>query len=493
MTPNKRKVGFSIAVGCPGCGGALELEEDFFVLTCRYCESVLRVKMPRTPAAYLVKGRIPASEIRFQVDRFLKTRQLPLTSSGLTVKSLYYPYWKIDGMLVKVRNRRQQRELRPPTDYDDGEYFEQEVTDINVSRHSLTVASGCSLEGIPISIGMRADYIKLHPFSEQEVQDDYDTLALTRPNDQNLHKLVLKFASVGEIGVDSFGINKTELFEPSFSVIYFPFHIIEQYDSHGYSRYLMDGVTGRILHHRHPSENLAVDTSIDQSALSKLEAAVFSPEKSDTNSVAGNAVSIDFGHLDVLFHRCPVCGEDLPPRQSHAYICRNCHELVFLEEPQVAVDGMFHTQYDRQQSKSLFPFWSFEISGEDRERVRRLFGGIFDSSRLLIPAFSMPSIEAMFRLVKRMSAAAPKLALEETEDIDDCFRSVDIGPNRALTIARVLAYRELLARNQKAMPGDARVAPLTASLVYVSFQPQSYFFVDSILGAVTFEKSHIAV
>ena len=251
-TTAKSNSGYSIAVGCPGCSGALELEEDFFVLTCRFCGSVLRVVMPDTPPAFLVKGRIPSSQIRAQIDRFLKERDLPLTTSGLQIKSLYYPYWKIDGLLVKVRNRKERRELQPASEYDDGVSYERDVSDINVSRYSLTIASGVHMEGIPISIGMRADYVKLHPFGEEEVQEEFDTMPLMRPCDHELQNLALTFASAGEFGIGSHGVNKTELYEPAFSLIYFPYYVVEQYGEEGRSRYLVDGVSGRILHFVHP-------------------------------------------------------------------------------------------------------------------------------------------------------------------------------------------------------------------------------------------------
>ena len=75
------------------------------------------------------------------------------------------------------------------------------------------------------------------------------------------------------------------------------------------------------------------------------------------------------------------------------------------------------------------------------------------------------------------------------EDVDSRFVPVDVGPNGALTTAHVVVYREMLSRDQNSSPEDVAFSPGEASLVYASFHPESYFYVDSILGAVTFEKS----
>ena len=85
MTTTRNKSGFYIGVTCPGCGGELEIESNFFTLTCEYCGSVLRIKMPDTPPAYLIKGRLDKREIRFGIDRYLKKQNLPLTDANLQI------------------------------------------------------------------------------------------------------------------------------------------------------------------------------------------------------------------------------------------------------------------------------------------------------------------------------------------------------------------------------------------------------------------------
>ncbi|MEE8577598.1 MAG: hypothetical protein V3T31_10120, partial [candidate division Zixibacteria bacterium] len=57
QTKTTNKSGFYIEVTCPGCGGTLDLDTDFFVLECTHCGSVHRVVMPEAPAAYMISAK----------------------------------------------------------------------------------------------------------------------------------------------------------------------------------------------------------------------------------------------------------------------------------------------------------------------------------------------------------------------------------------------------------------------------------------------------
>ena len=220
MRAAKSKIGFTIEVGCPGCGGELELEENFFVLSCSHCGSFIRIVKPDIPVAYLIKGKLRRNQVRFHVDRFLKKRTLPLTESGVRIKNLYYPYWKIDAMVAKVRNRYERRQVSPPSEYEVAQYREQEKSEISIAPFTATVAAGNRMDGVPLSIGIRAEYIKLFPYSDEEIQDSFDSLPIVRANDDSLAGVALKFASVNATGVNSTGINKTDLFDPTYSIIF---------------------------------------------------------------------------------------------------------------------------------------------------------------------------------------------------------------------------------------------------------------------------------
>jgi len=68
--------------------------------------------MPDTPAAFMAQSGVADHEIRFHIDRYLKQNDLPLTGSTLQVKRLYYPYWKVDATVLKLRNKTEVKKSR---------------------------------------------------------------------------------------------------------------------------------------------------------------------------------------------------------------------------------------------------------------------------------------------------------------------------------------------------------------------------------------------
>ena len=151
--------------------------EDFFVLTCRYCDSTLRITMPEIPPAYLVAAKATRREVRFSIDRYLKEKGEPLTSSDIQYKRVYYPYWKIDAVLLKARNRTTIIEDRSDDDgygtgygystYSQSQPIENRKTEVTLAPYCTTFPAGCEIPGVPVSLGMRAEYIKVEPFAEE--------------------------------------------------------------------------------------------------------------------------------------------------------------------------------------------------------------------------------------------------------------------------------------------------------------------------------------
>ncbi len=486
MTNSNNNTGFTIGVTCPGCGGSLELQEDFHIILCKFCDSVLRLVQPDAPVAYLAKGRVSPSEIRFNIDRYLKKNNLPLSSGNLQIKNLYQPYWKVDAILIKIRNRIDKRIVFTTSEEDGSGTKEVRESETSVSAYRATALAGTAVKGMPIAIGLRADYIKMFPFSKDIVQDNFDVMPITLSADYVLENSFKKFASYGETSVDSVGVNRTELLQPKFSLIYFPFHLIESYDG-GYSRFLLDGVTGAILNHNHPNDPVTVIDTKENSEIDMTD-----DDTSMRNEPEVESEPTQFGNIDVTFHRCTNCGEDLPSRESQLFICRNCQTVVFLEQPLVPVADVRRTTIDNNITDLLFPFWSFKIDCEEHSG-RNVFAGLFESDRVVIPAFKMVSFEAIYRLSCRMSGMVPRLNLETVHDVDKKYIPVDLGPNRADGYALAIIYRHVLARNENIVLDDVNFKPLEAELIFAAFHPESYFFVDSVVGAVTFEKVNCPV
>ena len=460
----ERKAGFFIGVTCPGCGGELELEDNFFVLTCDHCGSNLKVIMPDKPAAFMVTPKVSQREIRFSIDRYLKEAGRPLTGSELHSKQVLYPYWKIDGAMLRVRTSVEKKVVYGESDdyRDRGVESERLRTDTTLLPSVMTFAAGPTLDGIPVSLGMRTEYVTIVPFSQDRIDDEFGALPVTVEMATAREQAVVAINRLTNLAAVSTGPNKSELLNPSGSLVFFPYVAVESY-SPTYYRFLVDGLTGRVVHF---ADRPAPHTGDDE------------PE-----------VTADFGALTVDLHRCYNCGEDLPAGRSYVHICGNCSE-VNRYDPTSAPDCSVEWARGSYESEDpLFPFWAFTLPEAEGEAVRRVFGGIYKSNQLVIPAFAIPSFEAMFRLSKRMSAALARIPADGVDAFSSRFLPVTQPHSTARMLAEVIVYRDMAQRDPRADFDQVNLHPTGVRLIYVPFHPEHYFFVDSVLNAVTFEKT----
>jgi hypothetical protein len=452
MALPRHKCGFTIEVGCPGCGGDLELQENFFVLNCRHCGTPLRVRQPDSPPVYLIKSKLKPHEIRFHADRYLRSNYLPLTESGAAVKSLYYPYWDIDALILKQRNKKIERFVSCD-EYDNSEdrSFEQEKTEISLAPYAVSLSAGQELYGIPATLGLRTGYLKAIPFAPEKVDDGFDTLPILVSWPDITENVRKKIRAVGNIQMADFGSNRTELLSITGSLVYFPFYILETYGHEGFCRLVLDGVTGRACGHQ---------TELDTpEVLADVKPAAF-----------------EFTALKVELHRCQNCGEDLPITQSFIYVCKNCSVATSLAFSGDSNIELLKVVSDERTDTQLFPFW---ILGSNQREV-------------VVPAFRIANFEALFRLSKRMTTAITKLDLESVDTPDERFQPVAIDLPEASALARAVMFRECAAtKNWNNCIADNTVYS-GIKLAYAPFRPEHYFYVDTILGAVTFEKSAVS-
>ena len=455
-----RKEGFYIGVSCPGCGGGLEIQSDLFVLNCGHCGSNLRINMPEIPPAYFIRSEKPLREVRFHLDRYLKQNALPLSGPGLTAIPIYYPYWKIDAVVLKVRNEVIERVTSDEYDNENVKTYEQKKTDIRLVPYSVSQAAGPCIDYIPASIGIRSQYSKILPYSAEKLERDFSSLPVLKNWDKVIKDLDGTISAIASVAQPQFGINRTELYHPSGSIIYFPYYILDMNTDSPGSRFISDGVTGKVISR--------IEKEIDTDQFQ--------------NQPPGN---MEFGRLTVEFHRCLNCGVDLPARQSYVYICDNCGRLITPSRMR-GVKKIYYAGSGAAQD-SMFPFWALRLNKDDAQKLRRFFGGIYESDTLTIPAFKIPNFEAMFRLAKRISTAMPKLELLPLEKQTSRFADVTVSLDDALLMAEVIIQREYI---EKGGAGDFTGAlnPSEISLFYAPFRKEHYFYVDSVLGAVTFEK-----
>ncbi|KAA3631511.1 MAG: hypothetical protein DWP97_12995 [Calditrichaeota bacterium] len=460
---NIEKEGFFIEITCPGCGGNLELQDNFFAVECSHCSSRHRLVMPNSPPAFLTKAKVTTREARFAIDRYAKKHNLPLSSSDFQLKKVYYPYWKIDAVLFRYRKRVEKRVVMSD-DYDTNSEisYDTEKTEISLSPYTTTLLAGVRFEGLPESIGLRSNYLKLNIFADHLVEDDFDSLPVAKSWETMRSSLMSHIGSIGSYDSNHFGANKTEVFCPKASLIYFPFMVFDFYDDDNFHRYVVDAVTGRIL------SNIT--------------------ELNITGEYPDQMPDIKFGEIKIEQHRCGNCGEDLPADESLVYICKNCQVLTDLE-PGVAIDTISAVDIELNPDDIMVPFWSLKLHREDAKRIQPFFGGMFHSDHIVIPAFKVSNFDAMSKLAKRVSSAYPKFKFREISDMDNQFRNVNLPLTEAILLASLFIHKDKYVKGlgNKDTKSETFV-PTEISLFYAPFHLESYFYVDSYLNAVTFEK-----
>jgi len=209
----------------------------------------------------------------------------------------------------------------------------------------------------------------------------------------------------------------------------------------------------------------------------------------DSADSVDTPAQVSFGQLDVVFHRCDICGADLPTELSHIYICPNCHELQVMDRMDYLLEQIDLTSFGDKPVSSLVPFWRLGLPEVMAQRFGNLLGGLDRREQLLVPALGTSNFEALHKLAKRMSAAQGKMPIEAVESLDERFLPVRIGLSEALALAEIIICRELLDKGLKLPDTNLSLKPTTVGLVYVPFHLENYFYVDSVLNAVSVERA----
>jgi hypothetical protein len=472
--------------------------------------------MPETPPAYLMSCKVPGREIRIHVDRYLKENDLPLTNNTLQVKKLFYPYWRIQASVLKLRNKTEVKKLCSDSESQTETVIETDRSTVSISPYLLTLAAGTRIEGVPDSLGLRSETVHVTPFSAEHITSDFDILPVTRTWETVEQRVRLAVAAMSQIDTPDFGTNITRLFNPSWSLVYFPYLVVEDYGG-GYHRFVLDGLVGRVIKSVAPETentskrrpvkndikvkvggvNLTFGTdppsqrlhdNFVEHALSR--GVVEDPTDVELDSVDSRdtPAQVSFGQLDVVFHRCDVCGSDLPTELSHIYICPNCHELQVMGRMNYRLGQIDMALFGDKPVSYLVPFWRLGLPEVMAQRFGNLLGGLDRCRQMLVPALGSNNFEALHKLAKKMTAAQGKIPTEAVESLDERFLPVRIGLSEALALAEIIICRELLDKGLN-LPDRLDFEPTNVGLVYVPFHLENYFYIDSVLNAVSLEKT----
>ncbi len=460
--PDKARGGFQIEVTCPGCGATLELGQDFLTVTCASCSSVLRITLPNVPPAYVVRAKILDSNVRFHVDRHLKLNQKHLTDSLSVVRRFYYPYWKIDGILLRLRHRKDTRVyFNEATDTE--ATTEQIKVETTLSPYDITIASGSPSKAIPWNLGERVDFVKTVPFAEQLLQERFHCQPVKSSWQDAITNATKAVQQINCIDGGEFGANITQLLRPLLSLIYFPYVHVKMISDDGGGHLLVDGLTGRVVYE---CEDDLISGSLGES---------------EDDATEHMSVGIEM-------HKCRNCGEQLPDDKSYAYVCRNCQHVQMLEENPAISNTISVVAGKGIAEETFFPFWMLTFPpGQLQESGYRSRGENADT--LVVPAFRIGNFEAMYRLVKRITGSVTRFSMEGSCDAGQQFRAATLSSAEAIALAQVVLTRNLVEQGTPLQRHCPEINCEKILLFYAPFRAENYFYIDSYLDAVTFERT----
>jgi hypothetical protein len=77
------------------------------------------------------------------------------------------------------------------------------------------------------------------------------------------------------------------------------------------------------------------------------------------------------------------------------------------------------------------------------------------------------------------------------ESSDANYLPVTVNVSEAIVLAKVIISRDHLARGKRDSNDAVDLRPEDTSLFYAPFRQENYFYVDSRLGAITFESRSV--
>lgn len=457
MAPPRSSSGYCISTTCPGCGGILRLEANFLTTRCAHCGSAVRIKPSTAPPAFLLKPRVERLQVRFFLDRYLKQAGRTLSSTPPEITGVYFPYWRVEAMLLRLRNRIEKRYDIP--DWERGEEVverEQQATEVSLSPYTLTLPADAQAAAFPASLGVRPQIALLYPMTADYLREDFAIWPIRLDATSAFDHARAAAGNLDRLSQSGIKHNQSHLFGGKLSLIYMPYYLCR-----GKESYLVDAISGEVS----PADDLDL------------------PEV--------DAASTEFGALEIELHRCTNCGYDLPENGSLIQVCAQCESVVRLDA--TANLGKLPLGFPERQREGdgLFPFYVFDIVAADAGRLQKALRGLKETRQMVIPAFALGNFEALYRLASRMSSACAQSELIELPDWPRQFAPVTVSIAEAQGIAAAIYARALTGKTDAIDSASFNLAAERVRLLFAAFRADGYFFVDEYLGAITFERAAI--
>ncbi|MFC1475489.1 hypothetical protein ACFLQW_00625 [Candidatus Zixiibacteriota bacterium] len=459
--------GYRLGITCCFCGGKLEVDEASHTIGCPHCASILKIARSSGIRKYVITGGLARHEVKFHIDRHLKKNKQPLATRWLELTRVYVPFWRVTGTVFSTTT--------PPTNagfevHDTDAYLMEEPTGIGVTITNRDVsfcADGDFNWGVE-SLGVRTQTLRLAPLEKEFYETNHLIPALLNLAqakerfDQATAAAAITTADPGsEVKITTVGLEG--------SLIYFPVWVANFITAKGKQTARFDPLAKRVV------------------ALADGEAPIPS---------AKAAYSADTATLQIIPHRCPNCGQDLPESErSVTYYCGNCQRL-FNE----AADGYQQIRVFIPQSHNpdsmLFPFWIFDLrqsTWPGKDELMKAFKLVqYRPDLFYVPAFGVANPERLMRLVGHYNRRVYHFTFAELPNDKYSFADVTITPEQAACLIMPLTAAAVVIAGYQDhhTPPQGTIDIAEPDLIWLPYAPDRYFWREQITGA-TIEKAAV--
>ena len=391
---------------CPGCGKPTKAPEGALTNQCEYCALVVRIGAPHRILKYFYQSKIDRYAARMVVDRYLKSKNLPLSSGVVEAQFYYLPFYRFRGMAMDY--------IAPPSEIKEvieGEVIRvQSKFKLKAKDFDITTPAFSSNKFGLSSLGMRPQSIPLYAYSQDEIPDDAIIVksdispAEAETKAMNLHKHNVGLYNRGKVLCSA-------MIGEQISVIYFPVWAVSYKSSEGVKTTFVDALAKRGY-----AQVKDVFKFNDKASAEK-----------------------DIYFIQLMKHQCPNCGADLEEKHfSLFYPCSNCKRFYILAD-----DGYKQTKCLAADTPICAPYWRFPLEFQARKSYKTvkefynllpseiallrkekgenrfyLYNPAFKSSdvnRLVSRAMTVLRTQPHDKLVEKVPAKGPVMSIDEAE------------------------------------------------------------------------------
>jgi Zn-finger nucleic acid-binding protein len=457
-----------IKVDCPQCGGDIIFDEEIEVVRCPYCSSTNQISGKSGLPRFMLPPRWSFEESRHRISTFLSSKKsVPLQKKGLHL--VYGPYWRTKGMvfhwalgkkhsLSKVGTRSWDDAKELKTKHFDFTFPAYREPDLGLDTLGVRTAA------IPLQLFHHsrlsgAELVLSPEVSLQEAVDHSNSFLTFGFSDRSLKVELEDTQLVGEV----------------YSLVYFPFWVLEVGANGQNGLLIIDGVA-----------NVIRKSIWEQDFATYFQGPA--PDKSASN----------FGDLHLIPFTCPVCGWDLPfTPDSKTHICPTCAR-AWAEHGGSYQEVDYHlvgipSEFD--QPVHYMPFWKLKTQIHTPNGVLKTKSDLgklipalssgkgrgkgADSIRFLIPAFRIRNLKSLSKLAHIFCVSPPSQKLRAKDNLKkERFEGVSLAGQEAEQLAQVVLISMVPKYHRRArnLLKDSELKAGRPQLVYYPFYRKGIYF-----------------